>query len=112
MLYIKRDTDGSIISISRQAIPESDEVVHANDEEVVEFIFSNSSNELSKNYLSHTDAEMIRIVGDLVELLIGKNLIMLTDLPEAAQEKILARKQIRSKFNPESQLLVDDEDLF
>ena len=112
MLYVKRDTDGSIISITRQATSDSDEVVQANDEEVIEFIFSNSSTELSKNYLSHTDAEMIRIVEDLVELLIGKNLIMLTDLPEAAQDKILARKQIRSKFNPETHLLVDDEDLF
>ncbi|PLY13128.1 MAG: hypothetical protein C0631_14685 [Sedimenticola sp.] len=112
MLYAKRGENGKIIALSSTTLSDSDEIVRANDEDVVEFIFSNASPDLSKNYLSHTDAEMIRIVEDLVELLIEKNLIMLTDLPDAARDKILARKQIRSQFQPGSQLLVDEDDLF
>ena len=54
---------------------------------------------------------MIRIVEDLIELLIQKNLIMFTDLPNAAQQKILMRNQIRSVFQPGDPLLVDDDEL-
>ncbi|MCG8427849.1 MAG: hypothetical protein MI754_10880 [Chromatiales bacterium] len=112
MLYAKRDPNGTIISLSSTPSPDAEEQVRANDEDVIEFIFSNTSTELSKDYLSRTDAEMVRIVEDLVELLIGKHLIMLTDLPQAAQEKILARKQIRSKFQPGDHLLVEEDSLF
>ncbi|MEW8047412.1 MAG: tryptophan synthase subunit beta like protein, partial [Candidatus Thiodiazotropha sp.] len=60
---------------------------------------------------SETDAGMIRIVEDLIALLIQKNLIMFTDLPNAAQQKILMRNQIRSVFQSGDPLLVDDDEL-
>ncbi|MEW7984884.1 MAG: tryptophan synthase subunit beta like protein, partial [Candidatus Thiodiazotropha sp.] len=65
----------------------------------------------SKKLLSETNAGMIRIVEDLIALLIQKNLIMFTDLPNAAQQKILMRNQIRSVFQSGDPLLVDDDEL-
>lgn len=111
MLYAKRDKSGDIINLSDTPSPGADEVVNATDEEVIGFIFNNSSTTLSKKLLSETDAGMIRIVEDLIELLIQKNLIMFTDLPNAAQQKILMRNQIRSVFQPGDPLLVDDDEL-
>ncbi|MEW8057025.1 MAG: hypothetical protein AB2796_17055, partial [Candidatus Thiodiazotropha sp.] len=83
----------------------------ATDDEVIGFIFNNRSTTLSKKFLSETDAGMIRIVEDLIALLIQKNLIMFTDLPNAAQQKILMRNQIRSVFQSGDPLLVDDDEL-
>lgn len=51
---------------------------------------------------------MVRIVEDLIDLLIQKNLILLTDLPQVAQNKLLARKHLRDRFRPEPSLLVDE----
>ncbi|MES9971428.1 MAG: hypothetical protein ABW092_15450 [Candidatus Thiodiazotropha sp.] len=111
MLYAKRDADGNIINLSDTPTADTDEVVTASDDEVIGFIFNNSSTTLSKKLLTETDAGMIRIVEDLIELLIQKNLIMFTDLPNAAQQKILMRNQIRSVFQPGDPLLVDDDEL-
>ncbi len=111
MLYAKRDDNGEIIALSDTASPGTDEVVNASDDEVIRFIFKNNSTELSKKLLTQTDAGMIRIVEDLIELLIEKKLIMFTDLPDVAQHKILMRNQIRSVFQTSDPLLVDDDDL-
>lgn len=111
MLYAKRDTNGNIVNLSDTPTADADEVVNATDDEVIGFIFNNSSTTLSKKILTETDAGMIRIVEDLIELLIQKNLIMFTDLPNAAQQKILMRNQIRSVFQPGDPLLVDDDEL-
>ncbi|MGD8911221.1 MAG: hypothetical protein PVI97_08390 [Candidatus Thiodiazotropha sp.] len=111
MLYAKRDNNGDIINLSDTPSPGADEIVNATDNEVIGFIFNNSSTTLSKKLLSETDAGMIRIVEDLIELLIQKNLIMFTDLPNAAQQKILMRNKIRSVFQTGDPLLVDDDEL-
>ncbi|MCG7876372.1 MAG: hypothetical protein JAY75_09355 [Candidatus Thiodiazotropha taylori] len=111
MLYAKRDNDGKIINLSDTPSAGADEEVSATDDEVIGFIFNNSSTTLSKKLLSETDTGMIRIVEDLIELLIQKNLIMFTDLPNAAQQKILMQNQIRSVFQPGDPLLVDDDEL-
>ncbi|MES9812802.1 MAG: hypothetical protein ABW161_08255 [Candidatus Thiodiazotropha sp.] len=111
MLYAKRDNDGNIINLSDTPSSGADEEVSATDDEVIGFIFNNSSTTLSKKLLSETGAGMIRIVEDLIALLIQKNLIMFTDLPNAAQQKILMRNQIRSVFQSGDPLLVDDDEL-
>ena len=48
--------------------------------------------------LSASDREMARVLEDLVFVLIDKGVIMMTDLPKAAQEKIHARSDLRSRL--------------
>ena len=50
---------------------------------------------------------IIRIVEDLIDLLIRKNLILFTELPEDAQAKIRERKRVRAIMTDED-LVVDD----
>ena len=47
------------------------------------------------------------LLEDLVDLLIDKKLILFTELPPAAQEKLHGRKQIRQKLGS-ADLMVDD----
>lgn len=49
--------------------------------------------------LADSDQGMVRVLEDLIETLIAKNLIRFTDLPEAAQAKLLERRSLRSSVN-------------
>jgi len=48
--------------------------------------------EVVMKQLSSPDTETIRVIEDLVDLLIEKKLILLTDLPVAAQKKLSERR--------------------
>ncbi len=61
--------------------------------------------------LSSSDQTLIRVIEDLVETLIGKNLIHFTDLPEAAQAKLLERRTLRRSMNGLRLLQDDDQTL-
>jgi len=50
---------------------------------------------------------IIRLLEDLIDLLIQKNVIFFTELPEQAQERIKERKRLRETLNPQ-ELMVDD----
>ena len=42
----------------------------------------------TKKFLSASDPDMIRVLEDLIQVLINKNLITFEDLPETAQLKL------------------------
>lgn len=44
------------------------------------------------------DAGLIRVVEDLVDVLVARNVINITDLPPEAQHKLFARKNFRERF--------------
>lgn len=60
--------------------------------------------------LSDTDADMARIVEDLIDVLMNRGLIQFTDLPEAAQRKLLERRQSRTALNNRLTLLGENDD--
>ena len=49
--------------------------------------------------LAGSDQAIIRVLEDLVDTLISQNLIHFTDLPDAAQAKLLERRSLRSSVN-------------
>ena len=73
----------------------------------MQFLAENGDYDFWAKILSVSDLGIIRILEDLVDLLVAKNLIMYTDLPEDAQKKIRERKKVREKMETES-LVVDD----
>jgi len=48
--------------------------------------------------LATTDQPFIRVLEDLIQALIDKKTIALTDLPQPVQDKIAARKALRAKL--------------
>jgi hypothetical protein len=48
------------------------------------------------NSLSQTDIGLARVLEDLIDVLITRGVIQFTDLPEAAQAKLLERRQTRA----------------
>lgn len=104
MPYVKRDKHHQIIDVYESAQAESDEFLAIHDAEVVEFL---NSQQGKKQIFKQSDAEMIRVIDDLVDVLTENNIIRFTDLPAAAQQKLLNRRDLRKDQND---LLVDDED--
>jgi len=60
--------------------------------------------------LANSDAEFARVTEDLIHLLIQKNIIMFTELPEAVQSKILKREELRSQLSVEGGSFMDDSE--
>ena len=49
----------------------------------------------AKAHLYASDLEMVRVLEDLIDILIDKGVILVTDLPDQAQVKLLERKRVR-----------------
>lgn len=58
--------------------------------------------------LAESDQALVRVLEDLIETLTGKNLIQFTDLPDAAQAKLLERRTLRRSVNALN--LIEDDD--
>jgi hypothetical protein len=59
--------------------------------------------------LAESDQALIRVVEDLIDTLIRKDLLHFTDLPEAAQAKLLERRTLRRSVSALN-LLRDEDD--
>jgi len=107
MLYVERAGDGKIIALHSNTHPNTEEHKSTIDEEILEFLHTTVSADSRKLLLSLSDMGIIRLIEDLIDLLIKKNVIFFTELPEQARERITERKRIREKM-ASPQLMVDD----
>jgi hypothetical protein len=64
----------------------------------------------SVDALSQSDASIARVLEDLIDVLINRGVIQFTDLPEAAQNKLMTRRQTRAKLSNSLHLLPEDGD--
>jgi hypothetical protein len=94
---VLRDSSGRIRAVFSEPGCPACSQIDENAPELLEFLAQHTDNPLSsaKDALNFTDCELVRVIEDIVEVLIEKNLIMFTDLPEAAQNKISSRTRIR-----------------
>ncbi|MES9845546.1 MAG: tryptophan synthase subunit beta like protein [Candidatus Sedimenticola sp. PURPLELP] len=111
MPFIQRDPSGKITALFDAPQPGADEELPPSHDDVLAFLLTDQNEDETKAYLSKTDAEMVRVVEDLIDLLISRNVILLTDLPLVAQKKLIARKQLRSNFQTENPVLIDGDSI-
>ncbi|PIE25485.1 MAG: hypothetical protein CSA60_00330 [Neptuniibacter caesariensis] len=95
MLYAIRNQDGRITGLS-ETFQEGAEVVDIKDKDVLEFLSINNNEFSAEEFLKQSDTVVARIFEDLIDVLISKNIIMFTDLPDMAQQKLLSRKLARN----------------
>ena len=107
MPYIERAADGKIIGLRTVAGSNLTETKSLTDDEILDFLKDNLDNKFLKSLLAHSDAGLIRLLEDLIDLLTKKNIILFTELPEKAQEKIIEREQIREKISSQN-IMVED----
>jgi len=108
MFYIERDDKGNIIALRSNPTANATEQKNSLDPELLAFFETAINNDDSwQSVIALSDSGFIRLLEDLVDLLIRKNIILFTELPEKAQEKILSRKKIREQHTV-NDLVVDD----
>ncbi|HEV7913162.1 MAG TPA: hypothetical protein VGP22_05310 [Albitalea sp.] len=95
MPYVHRTALGEIESLHRQATSDAAEFLDHQDAEVQRFL----GNESAPDDYNRLDAEFVRVIEDVIDTLIMKNVITITDLPAHAQAKLFARKNFRDRMS-------------
>lgn len=98
MPYVRRDSAGEIVALGVHSDPAGAqegtwEVVRGDEPDVVAFAHAMTQ---QTNPLGNSDLGLVRVLEDLIELLIDRSLIRFTDLPLAAQAKLIERRGTRA----------------
>lgn len=114
MPYAMRNASGEIVALFAQASDNATEFVDVNLPEVRAFVGLSKSTTIGPEIIEHlssSDMHMVRVLEDLLEVLIANKVILFTDLPTAAQVKLLERRSARSKLTSSSDdLIANDND--
>lgn len=105
-VWIRRNVAGTIQSISLVANSDHIEQIDGDDEEVIAFARSVSP---KQSALLESDLALIRVIEDLIDVLIHKDVLRFTDLPDRVQAKLLERRKLRGSMRS-LDLLGDDQD--
>ena len=108
MFYVQRDAQGVLTRVEAAAYAEATETLPADNHEIQAW-FANAAVENSLKQLKQSDFEMIRVLDDLIQVLTSTGVIRVTDLPEAAQDKLMDRTQAREALGGWSQLIDEGE---
>lgn len=120
MPFVKRDAQGRVASIHREQDTPDLHYLPRNHPEVAGFLAADKRstdipgverpNTEGRGELVRSDFEMIRVYEDLTDILIGKRIVLLTDFPQPAQEKLMRRKRLRSSLSSITDVLVPTDD--
>lgn len=91
MPYIRRNAEGALLSLHRQAEADASDFLPDDHPEVQAFVGRGTGEGFEQ-----LDADFIRVLEDLIDVLLRKNVINATDLPADARKKLFARKGHRS----------------
>jgi hypothetical protein len=108
MLYVQRDEQGQLLRIEAANFAGATETLAADAQEVQAW-YADQQVESSLLHLKQSDLDMIRVLDDLLQLLVRQGTLRITDLPAAAQAKLLGRVQSRSALSGRAPLINDDE---
>ena len=105
MPFVRRNPQGQIDSLHRSESEGAREFLAEDHPEVQTFVGHVAPRPEDFNRL---DADFVRVLEDVIDTLIIKNVINITDLPAEAQAKLFARKSFRERVTRHSLRLFGD----
>lgn len=111
MLYAERDDSGRIIRLAREPTLNCSEQVSLDDQELQTFLGYRHDTIAAIDLLRASDPELARVTEDLVALLVDKKLILWTELPEAAQLKLIARSNVRAAIQSDPSFMLNEDEV-
>jgi len=102
MPFVVRTPEGSVASLHRDAPHDGAESLPADHADVQSFLDGAGSE------FGRLDADFVRVIEDVIDTLIARNVINITDLPDQAQAKLFARKSYRERSGRNALRLFDD----
>ncbi|GGW67025.1 tryptophan synthase subunit beta like protein [Alishewanella tabrizica] len=117
-MYVTRNTQGEICAISVDQSSSCEEYIDNQAPELQRFLkaqlpknVKNDSHDAAGRQLQNSDGELARVLEDVIDALTMKGILTFTDLPIAAQEKLLQRKLLRKRLGG-LELISNDDDHF
>lgn len=110
MPFVKRDASGTVTALFRERTEEATEYLPPEHDDVRSFVAVMESKRDTGAEFFRSDQAMIRVLEDLLDALIDRKAVLLTDLPVPAQLKLLARKRLRSELTHIGDILSDESD--
>lgn len=108
MPYVKRDQNGHIVAAWKEAPEPGCEFVAEGDAQLVTFLgFDNGRG--NGHFTLASDLQMVRVIEDVINILIAKHVIVLTDLPEAVQNKLLQQRHRRENLLGSTAIIAEGE---
>ena len=111
MPYIERADCGKIIALHSESHHDGAEYLPSTHPEVFSFLNGDCDPNEARKALQDSDAELARVAEDLIQVLIKKQVILFTDLPDAVQEKLVARQKLRSLLTTEDTSILSEDDM-
>lgn len=111
MAYVKRDEQGQITEVFDSPEDGAEEYLSINSPELIAFLTESDDDNAAKAALTVSDLALVRVLEDLINTLIDKEVILFTDLPAAAREKLANREKIRGQLSDLDNLIADDQGL-
>jgi hypothetical protein len=105
MPHVRRNAEGALISLHRDAEPGADEFLPDEHPEVQAFVGRDGSGD----GFARLDADFIRVLEDLIDVLIRAKVINITDLPIEARSKLYSRKGHRATSSLSDLNLLGDQ---
>ncbi len=112
MPHIQRDSRGQIHSLHRNAIGATganagaSEILPGEHPEVLAFLADGGA---ASGDFVRMDIDFVRVLEDVIDALIARNVISITDLPEQALDKLLARRGFRDRITQRLSGIIDTE---
>ena len=106
MPYVQRSASGRIESLHREPVDGAGEFLEADAAEVIAFLGRTPE----EQQFHRLDVDFVRVIEDVVDTLIVKDIINITDLPAEAQAKLMARKTFRERVTQASLGALRDTD--
>ena len=103
MRYVVRDTKGSIVSLHREEVPGA-EVLPLSHPDIQAFLTGTDGKSFAM-----MDADLVRVLEDLIDVLLRRNVFRITDLPLEAQVKLFERKHFRENLQTHALNLFTDQ---
>ncbi|MBC7699742.1 hypothetical protein [Aquabacterium sp.] len=111
MPYALLTTDGQISSLHRDPQAGAD-FLASEDSRVRAFLGGGGGgDDQPARQFASLDADLVRVLEDLIDALIQRNVLMVTDLPLEAQQKLFNRKNVRDQMKNYSLQLFGSEPL-
>lgn len=91
-VWVRRDNTGRVVAVSLEKTPDHPECLAPDAPDVAAFANALTPKQAA---LRESDLSLIRALEDLIDVLISKEVLRLTDLPDSVQEKLYNRRRLR-----------------
>jgi hypothetical protein len=110
MPYVQRNESGEIIALWKEPPEGEHDFIPASDPAVPAFLDTLvRPGDANGHFSLASDLQMVRVIEDVINLLIAKHVIVLTDLPEAVQNKLLQQRSRREHLLGSTAIIAEGE---